>query len=637
MTAIDSTKRCAARFRLSATLTSLLLLLATATPAQMPDRIDIPTQAQSFRFYVDALAEGDDDGTSWENAFTSLQDALQTARDLDDFDQVELWVARGVYFPDRGTGLTLGNRDLAFTLVNRVAVYGGFVGSETELSERDWESNLTILSGDIDGNDAVNADGITEHYSDQVGNNSFHVVRAFGVHGSARLDGFVVTGGNASGTSGANPIDGVFDRRDGGGVHVRDAYPSLHNLVVQGNRASAVSGIGGGVNLHAGGSITLPGVPMNGIVVRGNNARWGGGIGASRLPFVIKDCRVEDNDAPTGGGLYVWLTVFEMQDCRITGNHATLAGSGGGGLYSFRGRASIVNSVFSGNRAEGDGGGLWIDPITLSLVYVLTNITLSGNHAAGLGGAIYHHQADWGSNYVNNAIIWNNSDSSGTGTPGSSHGGPGAGRIIASHSLVQGLNPPGEGNLDGTDPDNDPLFFTPVGPENAPISGGNLRVSIDSPTIDRGDNQARISMIFGTSIPHVPLQGNLLFDLHGNERIVDALGSGDPTVDLGPWEHQGGTPRRIGGLVSGLNGTGLVLRNNGGDDLAILSDGAFEFDTPIPEGHSYNVSVYSMPVDPLQLCTVSNGQAVVEDTDVTDIAVECSDRSDLLFSDRYES
>jgi|GEM_PF-1742753 len=589
------------------------------------------------RLYVRPSAPAGGYGLSWDTAFDSLQDALSTARSLTEYADISIWVAEGVHYPDEGSGHSPGDREAAFMLTNNVALYGGFAGHETELSERDWLAHPTVLSGDIDANDSGDEAGIVTHYSQIAGSNSFHVVRAFEVNDSAVLDGFMITGGNASGTGPGNPIDGVFDRRDGAGVHVRQAHPTLSNLVIQGNRANLDHGQGGGISLFSESGAGLPTLEMQGIVLRGNGALAGGGLSAARQRFRIEDCRIEDNDAGGGAGVYVWLMLFEMEGCRVAGNHATRADFGGGGLYSFRGRAAIVNTVFSGNRAQGEGGGLWIDPNTLAFDYVLTNVTLAGNHAAGLGGAIYHARADWGANRVNNAIIWNNSDSTGVGTPSASHGGPGAGRIIATHSLVQGLNPAADGNLDGTDPGNAPPFFDPRPSQEAPTSSGSLRVALDSPTIDQGDNQARITPIVGSSIPNLPVEGNLPFDLDGRERIIDALGSGTATVDLGPWEHPGLVQHTLGGQVSGLNGTGLVLRNNGGDELPILSNGAFEFDQPLEEGQSYDVTVFAMPGDPLQYCTISNGQGLMEYSDVHDILVECVDRGDLIFSDRYEN
>jgi hypothetical protein len=105
---------------------------------------------------------------SWANA-CELQYALGSAAATD-----EIWVAAGTYYPTDGT-----DRTVSFSLVNGVGVYGGFNGTESTLIERDPVTNVTILSGDI---------GVTDDISD----NSYHVVTGGGTDNSAILDGFTV-------------------------------------------------------------------------------------------------------------------------------------------------------------------------------------------------------------------------------------------------------------------------------------------------------------------------------------------------------------------------------------------------------------------------------------------------------------
>jgi hypothetical protein len=79
----------------------------------------------------------------------------------------------------------------------------------------------------------------------------------------------------------------------------------------------------------------------------------------------------------------------------------------------------------------------------------------------------------------------------------------------------------------------------------------------------------------------------------------------------------------VGGSVSGLVGSGLVLQNNGGDDLAIASDGPFTFATPLLDAGTYSVSILSQPTGPDQKCTITNGEGVLAGGDVTAVAVTC--------------
>jgi hypothetical protein len=84
-------------------------------------------------------------------------------------------------------------------------------------------------------------------------------------------------------------------------------------------------------------------------------------------------------------------------------------------------------------------------------------------------------------------------------------------------------------------------------------------------------------------------------------------------------------PVAIGGSVTGLKGSGLVLQNNGIDDLIIEVDGVFTFVTALTPGTSYNVTVATDPSNPAQTCTVDNGSGQVPTADVTDVAVSCAE------------
>lgn len=79
----------------------------------------------------------------------------------------------------------------------------------------------------------------------------------------------------------------------------------------------------------------------------------------------------------------------------------------------------------------------------------------------------------------------------------------------------------------------------------------------------------------------------------------------------------------IGGTVSGLSGTGLVLQDNGGNNLAIGANGNYTFPTPISRGSSYNVTLLTQPSSPAQTCGVTNGYGASLLGNVTDIHVNC--------------
>jgi hypothetical protein len=170
-----------------------------------------PARAAGIRY---ATPAGTGDCSSWENACT-LQTALTDA-----VSGNEIWVAAGTHKPTTGA-----DRSATFQLKEGVAIYGGFVGTESARDQRDPAVNLTILSGDLNGDDL----GFTNNIE-----NVYHVV--MGATG-ATLDGFTITAGNANGSSPANR---------GGGMYNQASSPTLTNITFSVN--SAILGGGGMYN-----------------------------------------------------------------------------------------------------------------------------------------------------------------------------------------------------------------------------------------------------------------------------------------------------------------------------------------------------------------------------------------------------
>jgi len=80
----------------------------------------------------------------------------------------------------------------------------------------------------------------------------------------------------------------------------------------------------------------------------------------------------------------------------------------------------------------------------------------------------------------------------------------------------------------------------------------------------------------------------------------------------------------LGGTVSGLSGTGLTLRNNGGNDLAVASNGNFTFGAQSSGTAAYSVTVAAQPVNPSQTCTILNPSGTLPNDSVTNIAIACT-------------
>jgi 6-phosphogluconolactonase (cycloisomerase 2 family) len=88
----------------------------------------------------------------------------------------------------------------------------------------------------------------------------------------------------------------------------------------------------------------------------------------------------------------------------------------------------------------------------------------------------------------------------------------------------------------------------------------------------------------------------------------------------------------VGGIVSGLQGSGLVLRNNGGDSLPINDNGAFTFPTPVESGAPYDVLAFTHPLNPDQECTSTRGGGTVIDAVITNVAIDCYVMGKFLFA-----
>lgn len=251
------------------------------------------------RLYVDMSAyEGENDGSSWNDALMSLDAALELAACSDDVD--EIWVAQGYYVPEVPGGRPGDARDATFAIPAGVAVLGSFRGcsdgDKCSPDDRDFVGTRTILSGDIGTTGSAD--------------NCYHVVTATGA--GASLNGFTIIGGNA---------DGAESR-----------------------------GLGGGLFVGGTGDVSLVHCAFY-----GNKASTGGAVGHTGVGFVnLTNCLVDGNTASgLGGGAYVSSDSGLLAiNCTFASN-MTDSITGGGGVAT-DGTCIVKNSVFWENESSSD-------------------------------------------------------------------------------------------------------------------------------------------------------------------------------------------------------------------------------------------------------------------------------------------
>lgn len=321
------------------------------------------------------------DGTSWENAL-SVED-FRTFHATT--PGAEFWLARGIYTP----GIAL-DRDAYFRLVSGTSIYGGFKGDETSLDQRDPQANLTVLTGDIDDNDTRDADGVTLVIN---GSNSYTVVLAEGADATAVLDGFVITGGDASG--------GNQYQSNGGGLICKDSKVTVRNCSFTANRAKER---GGAVAIENDGPSF-----ENSLFNRNSSGLQGGAVLVNKASPSFLNCTFRINEAEeSGGAIYNYDgSSPTIIGCTFSKNRSQ---SNGGGIANVDGcHPLIVNCTFTQNEATSKGGGVFNsdsfgDPSNPSII----NCTLTGNEVPGSmnGGGIYNY----GENFavITNCILWGN-------------------------------------------------------------------------------------------------------------------------------------------------------------------------------------------------------------------------------------
>jgi hypothetical protein len=279
--------------------------------------------------YVKAGAQGN--GSSWANATGDLLQALEYAN-----AGTEVWVAAGTYVPNKQ------DRRAYFEVFDGVKLYGGFAGTETSVSQRDWVQNKTILSGEI-GSVASQDD------------NSYTILYTRLASPSTVIDGFTFTKGSANGLGKKGDMEtcggALFNDSEGG-----KSNPTISNCIFDGNYGRN----GGAIYNYALEGNCSPRI-VNCQFVNNKADIDGGAIyNDSRMGIcnpIIKGCKLARNEATYGGGILNYggnggESSPVISGCSFEDNIGYIRG---GSIYSSEQNGkcnpAITNSHFSENKS----------------------------------------------------------------------------------------------------------------------------------------------------------------------------------------------------------------------------------------------------------------------------------------------
>ena len=334
------------------------------------DAITLPTFGDIL--YVTQTGAGTHDGSSWANAMDDLSLAIVFAG----LSGGDVWVAEGVYYGDTSS-------TNAFTMMNGVNVYGGFVGNEPanyDLTQRDFTAHPTILDGQ-------NARRVVYQPADFTTETIW--------------DGFTVRNGLSNDNGGGAWLHGNAIFRHcrftnnstyyyGGGVYASSSNYNIPILIddCEFTHNTASSGSGGGL----GGNYAV----IRHCVFTHNFASANGGgiyiMNALSDQATVSNCLVANNTAAYGGGIYFNTSNTLVENSTVVNNMATSNGGGICGYYSF----NVTNSIVWGNHCNGN-----VSNVGTTNTYYTPNCVYSAVEGgfAGEGNIALESENTQGGNY----------------------------------------------------------------------------------------------------------------------------------------------------------------------------------------------------------------------------------------------
>lgn len=315
--------------------------------------------------YVNHNASGANNGSSWDDALTNLQNALNIAT------EGEIWIAAGTYYPTY-TELDTFN---TFTVSRAISIYGGFAGTETTKDDRIEGENTTILSGDL------LADDIDNNFSTNKADNVFHVMTIDApVPSTIVLDALTISGGN---TRESSPNDDYSWR--GGGIYSYNTI-EMTNCTFTNNFARSGAGIYLSPENGGGNGSTID----NCHFTKNSTVSQAAGIFVNTVNDVSITNSIFENNTTNRGTVYpIFCQNFTVSDCVFRDNISSASGNFGGAMFIWSSNGIVENCIFERNNT-GNGAGIYIDGreqlIQSADNFIFENCEFTNNAAIDFGG-----------------------------------------------------------------------------------------------------------------------------------------------------------------------------------------------------------------------------------------------------------
>ncbi|HEY3268170.1 MAG TPA: right-handed parallel beta-helix repeat-containing protein [Armatimonadota bacterium] len=270
----------------------------------------------SVRVYVRSDGDDANTGASWAAAKKTVQAGIDSA-----LAGGEVWVAAGTY-----SG--------AFLVRSGILMYGGFAGTETQLSARNVAANGTILDANGSGNAVTVPSGSR----------------------SVTIDGFTIRGAQ------------------GQGIYVNGSSPTIRNNTITGNKDR-------GIYIDSGGAPAI----LNNLIAANGAGNTGGGIMVRQASSpVVTGNTIADNRSDYGAG----LCSLEGSSPVVTSNVfiRNVSTYHGGALRLDNGNAIVNGNTIALNSTSSSsyvGGGIWLNGVTLTLANNIIAFNSSGIYNSG--------------------------------------------------------------------------------------------------------------------------------------------------------------------------------------------------------------------------------------------------------------